>query len=292
MPLPERLRDPEAALADLVGRALAEDLGTGGDVTSAACVPEHVQGTGEVRARADGVLAGVGALAETFAQVDPAVEVGATRSDGDRLAPGDVVAVVRGPLRSVLTGERVALNLLGHLSGVATATRDFVDAVAGTGCAVRDTRKTLAGLRVLEKAAVVAGGGENHRIGLDDQLLVKDNHIVAAGGITAAVSAALAAAEGRPVQVEVTSEEELEDALAAGATDVLFDNFAPEELRSLVARVGGRAATEASGRISLETARAYAEAGVDRIAVGGVTHSAAWLDVALDIVGTTSDGSG
>lgn len=284
MPLPERLRDPEAALRDVVSRALAEDLGEDGDVTSAACVPEAAWGTGEVRARAAGVLAGVGAVAETYRQLDPGIEVQPKRGDGDRVAPGDLVAVVHGPLRAILTGERVALNLLGHLSGVATATRAFVDEVARTGCAVRDTRKTTAGLRVLEKAAVVAGGGENHRIGLDDQLLVKDNHIVAAGGIGPAVTAALGAAAGRVVQVEVTSGPELDEALEAGATDVLFDNLEPEELRPLLARTAGRARTEASGRLSLERARAYADTGVDRIAVGGITHSAAWLDVGLDLV--------
>lgn len=292
MPLPDSidLRDPDAALRDVVARALAEDLGGGGDATSAACVPEAASGNGEVRARESGVLAGVAAVVETYRQVDPDVEVELKRADGERVASGDVVAVVRGPLRSILTGERVALNLLGHLSGVATATRTFADAVSGTGCAVRDTRKTLPGLRVLEKAAVVAGGGENHRMGLDDQLLVKDNHVLAAGGIGAAVTAALGVAAGRIVQVEVTSGAELDEALDAGAPDVLFDNFDPEELRPLIARTAGRARTEASGRLSLERARAYAETGVDRIAVGRITHSAAWLDVALDLVGTSGAG--
>lgn len=292
MPLPETelLRDRASALRDVVSRALAEDLGADGDVTSAACIPADARGAGEVRARVAGVLAGLGALPETYRQLDPGVEVELRRDDGDRVDAGDVVAVVHGPLRSILAGERVVLNLLGHLSGVATATRAFVDAVTGTGCAVRDTRKTLAGLRVLEKAAVVAGGGENHRMGLNDQLLVKDNHVVAAGGIRSAVTAALKAAEGRVVQVEVTSANELDEALEAGATDVLFDNLDPEELRGLVARTGGRAVTEASGRITLEAARAYADAGVDRIAVGGITHSAAWLDVALDLLPTADPG--
>ncbi len=237
-------------------------------------------------ARAPGTVAGTAAVVETFAQVDPQVDVELLVTDGDRVEAGDVVAEVRGRLRAILTAERTALNLLGRLAGVATTTRAYVDAVDGTGCAIRDTRKTTPGLRLLEKAAVAAGGGTNHRIGLYDALLVKDNHIAAAGGVDAAVRAALDRAGDRPVQVEVTGIDELERALSAGVTDVLADNLDPDGLRRLVARASGRAAVEASGGITLDTVRAYAETGVDRIAVGALTHSATTLDVALDVVET------
>lgn len=278
--------DLAIATRRVVTRALAEDLGDGGDVTSLACVPPLASGVAHVVARAPGTVAGTAAVVETFAQVDPQVDVELLVTDGDRVEAGDVVAEVRGRLRAILTAERTALNLLGRLAGVATTTRAYVDAVDGTGCAIRDTRKTTPGLRLLEKAAVAAGGGTNHRIGLYDALLVKDNHIAAAGGVDAAVRAALDRAGDRPVQVEVTGIDELERALSAGVTDVLADNLDPDGLRRLVARASGRAAVEASGGITLDTVRAYAETGVDRIAVGALTHSATTLDVALDVVET------
>lgn len=271
------------ALARAVARALAEDLGTGGDVTSAATVAPGQRGSAEVVARAGGVVAGVAAVSETYAQLDGRVRVEPQVADGDELAAGDVIARVEGPLRSILTGERTALNLLGVLSGIATATRAYVDAVAGTGCEIRDTRKTAPGMRVLAKAAVAAGGGTNHRAGLSDGLLVKDNHVAAAGGTRQATAAALARAGGLPVQVEVTSLGELDAAIEAGATDILLDNFPPGELREAVERAGGRAWLEASGRITLEGVRWYGEVGVHRVAVGAPTHSAPALDVALDV---------
>lgn len=276
---------PERApvLADVVARALAEDLGDAGDVTTTATVPEGRTGRAEVLARADGVLAGVDALAEVYAQVDPAVDVEVRLGDGAAVTRGGVVATVGGPLRSLLTGERVALNLLCHLSGVASRTRLFVDAADGTGVAIRDTRKTTPGLRLLEKAAVAAGGGGNHRVGLFDELLVKDNHVLAAGGAGPAARAAVAGSGGRPVQVEVSRLDQIDEVLAAGVKDLLLDNFTVEEVREAVAQVAGRARLEASGTITLDNLRAYAEAGVDRIATGAITHSAPWLDLAMDV---------
>jgi nicotinate-nucleotide pyrophosphorylase (carboxylating) len=288
-------------LAEVVAIALAEDLGSGwavdDDVTARATVPAGAVATAEVVPRRAGVLAGLDALAETYRQVEAAaggaapVAVERLAADGDRVEAGRAVARVRGPARSVLVGERTALNLLTHLSGVATATRAFVDAVAGTGCAVRDTRKTLPGLRLLEKAAVVAGGGQNHRTALVSGLLVKDNHVAAAGGIRAAVRAALDGAGGLPVQVEVASLDELDVALAEGATAVLLDNFTVEDTAEGVRRCRAAAAggagpvfVEASGGITLATAAAVAATGVDAIAVGWLTHSAGALDLGLDVV--------
>lgn len=288
MPRPEAgpaTADPAAlpiALAAAVARALAEDLGTAGDLTAAATVAADASGSAEVVARADGVVCGTAAVVEVFRQFDPGVTVTPTVVDGATVEGGDVVARLTGALRSILAGERTALNLVGHLSGIATRTRAFVDAVGGRA-AVRDTRKTTPGLRLLDKYAVRVGGGCNHRLRLDDALLVKDNHHAAAGSVAGAVAAALAGAHGRPVQVEVASLGQLDDALAAGATDVLLDNFTPADVRAAVERTAGRASLEASGTITLDTCGAYAATGVDRLAVGSITHSAPWLDVALDV---------
>jgi nicotinate-nucleotide pyrophosphorylase (carboxylating) len=285
--------DPDAVRAagcDAVARALAEDVGDVGDVTARATIPGDAVGRAALVARADGVVAGLWLVAQVYAQLEPAVQVELLVSDGDPVASGDVLATVTGPLRAVLTGERTALNLVTHLSGVATATRALVDLVAGTGCVVRDTRKTVPGLRLLQKAAVAAGGGVNHRLGLSDALLVKDNHVAAAGSVTAAVSAALASADGRHVQVEVDSLAELEEAVAAGARDLLLDNLDVEATRRAVGWCrawsdghGERIVLESSGTIRRDTVRAYAEAGVDRVAVGAITHSAPQLDIALDV---------
>ena len=285
--------DPDAvarAGRETVARALAEDLDDAGDVTARATIPAELSGRAELLSRADGVVAGLRLVAEVYAQHDPEVRVELLVADGDRATVGDVLATVTGPLRSILTGERTALNLVTHLSGVATATRALVDAVEGTGCVVRDTRKTIPGMRLLQKAAVAAGGGVNHRLGLSDALLVKDNHVAAAGSVTAAVAAALAGAEGRHVQVEVDSLAELDEAIAAGARDVLLDNLDPEATRQAVERCrawgderGERVLLESSGTIRHDTVRAYAEAGIDRVAVGAITHSAPQLDLALDV---------
>jgi nicotinate-nucleotide pyrophosphorylase (carboxylating) len=294
--LGDAVLDPDAVATagrEAVARALAEDLGDAGDVTARATIPADAAGRAELVSRDNGVVAGLWLVAEVYSQLDPEVRVEVLAADGDRVAAGDVLATVAGPLRSVLTGERTALNLVTHLSGVATATRALVDAVAGTGCVVRDTRKTIPGMRLLQKAAVAAGGGVNHRLGLSDALLVKDNHVAAAGSVTEAVAAALAGAEGRHVQVEVDSLAELEEAVAAGARDVLLDNLDPEATRQAVAwcrawteehgQHGERILLESSGTIRHDTVRAYAEAGVDRVAVGAITHSAPQLDLALDI---------
>lgn len=273
----------EAAVRDAVTRALAEDLGEVGDVTSQATVPGHLRGTAELVARADGVVCGLDAVQETFARVDPEIALRRLVEDGASVAEGDVLAEVVGPLRTILTAERTALNLLTHLSGIATETRRFVDAVAGTGAVIRDTRKTLPGLRLLEKHAVRVGGGANHRIGLFDAVLVKDNHIAAAGSVAAAVRAALEDPRGVHVQVEVADLDQLEEAIEAGAVNILLDNFTPERVREARARVGERAQLEASGAIGLETVRSYAEAGADTVAIGRITHSAPALDIALDV---------
>jgi nicotinate-nucleotide pyrophosphorylase (carboxylating) len=293
--------DPDAvraAAVDAVARALAEDLQVAvdatpaerraADVTTVATVPPDLAGEATLVARADGTVAGTDLVALTYAAVDPDVAVELTVRDGDEVTRGQILGQVRGPLASVMVGERTALNFLTHLSGVATRTRAFAATVAGTGCVVRDTRKTTPGLRLLEKAAVVAGGGVNHRVGLADALLVKDNHVAAAGGVAEATRRALAAAGGRHVQVEVTSLEELDAAVDAGARDVLLDNFTADGCAAAVAHVAARGLPErvlleASGTIRLDTVAAYAASGVDRVAVGALTHSAPQLDVALDV---------
>ncbi len=284
-----------------VARALAEDLGVAldatpaqrrsADVTATATIPPDLPGDASLVARADGVIAGTDLVVLTFAAVDPSLEVSLEVVDGASVTRGQVLGRVSGPLASVLAGERTALNFLTHLSGVATRTRAFARAVHGTGCVVRDTRKTTPGLRLLEKAAVRAGGGVNHRVGLADALLVKDNHVAAAGGVAEATRRALAAAGDRHVQVEVTSLTELDAAVDAGARDVLLDNFTPEGCAEAVAHVAARdlperILLEASGTIRLDTVAAYAATGVDRVAVGALTHSAPQLDIALDV--TTS----
>jgi nicotinate-nucleotide pyrophosphorylase (carboxylating) len=282
--------DLDTAAQTVVARALAEDLSRDGDVTSEAIIPPQAIGRAEMVARAEGILAGVGLVATVYDQVDPRVSVELHASDGDPIRRGQVLGVIAGPLRSILTGERTALNLVTHLSGIATVTRIHVDAVAGTGCAIRDTRKTMPGMRLLEKAAVRAGGGVNHRIGLFDALLVKDNHVAVAGSVAAATRAALERCGGRHIQVEVDTLAELDEAVHAGARDVLLDNFTTDAVRRAVERarqlseeLGERILLEASGTIRLTSARAYAETGVDRLAIGALTHSAPQLDIALDI---------
>jgi nicotinate-nucleotide pyrophosphorylase (carboxylating) len=270
----------------VIARALAEDLDERGDVTALATVPEGATFSGAVVAREPGVAAGIAVVAATYTALDEAVAVEPLVEDGEELSAGAVLARVRGPARSVLTGERTALNLLGHLCGVATLTRAYVDAAAGTRTVIRDTRKTLPGLRALQKAAVVAGGGVNHRRSLSDAILVKDNHVAAAGGVAEATAAALAAAGVDSVQVEVDDLDELAAALDAGARSVLADNFPLADLREAVERcraAGDDVFIEASGRVTLELVPAIAATGVDAIAVGALTHSVRALDVGLDL---------
>lgn len=283
----------EAALQAVVAVALAEDVADTGDVTTLATVPAAAVADARVRTRSDGVVAGTAVLDAVWRAVDGRVGVHLAVRDGDRVAAGDELARVTGPARAVLTGERTALNLLGHLCGVATVTARFVEATGGA-CVVRDTRKTTPGLRALEKDAVVAGGGRNHRFGLSDGLLVKDNHVVAAGGIGPATEAALAAADGLAVQVEVDTLDQLDTVLTLGVDAVLLDNFAPDDLLEGVRRCRVAAQpvfVEASGGITLDTVGRVARAGVDAVAVGALTHSAPGLDVGLDTTVRTPSGS-
>jgi nicotinate-nucleotide pyrophosphorylase (carboxylating) len=274
---------PPGVVRDAVARALAEDLGPLGDLT-AALVPDQVMVVAEIRSRGDGVLAGSACVTEAFGQVSPAVSVQWHFDDGLRIAKGDVVATVTGPLAPVLTAERTALNFLCHLSGIATLTRRFVDAVAAVSSRTRvwDTRKTLPGLRALEKAAVRAGGGVNHRGSLSDFVLIKDNHL-AGLTITQAVNRALERWPGRTVEVECDRLEQVVEALSAGATLIMCDNMTPEEVSGCVAVVAGRVPIEVSGGITLETAARYAAAGADLISTSAITQSAPAFDLGLDL---------
>jgi len=279
--------DPDA-VATLVRATVAEDLLGGDDVTSAATVPLGQRSVGAFGVRGAGVLAGLPVAAAAVEAVcgDAASEFEFLADDGERVAPGTVVARVTGPTRLLLTVERTALNLLCHLSGVATLTRRWADALAGTPAVVRDTRKTTPGLRALEKYAVRMGGGSNHRMGLADAALVKDNHVAAAGGVAAAFAKVRALSGTLPVEIEVDSLDGLAEALRAGADLVLLDNFGLDDMRAAVTLRGELApgaALEASGGLMLEVARAVAETGVDFIAVGELTHSARVLDVGFDL---------
>jgi nicotinate-nucleotide pyrophosphorylase (carboxylating) len=272
----------------VIATALEEDLRYGPDATTEACVPEGATAEAVISPRRPGTLAGVPvALAVFDAVLGPAgYELLTARSDGERLDAGETALAVHGPVRGLLTAERTGLNLICHLSGIATATARWVHAVEGTGCAVRDSRKTLPGLRLLAKYAVRCGGGVNHRMGLGDAVLIKDNHVLAAGSVTKAIAAARAHAPGLPCEVEVTSIDELREALDAHATEVLLDNMTPQQCADAVRLVRSRRADtrlEASGGLSLDVARAYALTGVDYLAVGAITHSAPALDLGMDI---------
>ena len=276
---------PMAAVRPVVAAALAEDLLPLGDIT-ASLVPETVMCHARFVSRQPGVIAGTRSAGEAFHQVDPDVELRWLLDDGIVVRPGDVVGTVKGRLRSVLTAERTALNLLSHLSGVASATRRLVEAAAAVSptCRIRDTRKTTPGLRALEKAAVRAGGGLNHRANLSEAVLVKDNHL---GGLTIAEAVAAARGNwpGRHVEVECDSLDQLRQALDAGADMVMLDNMDPDRAAEAVAvaRAAGSTPVEVSGRIDADTAAAYARAGVDFISVGAITHSAPVLDIGLDL---------
>jgi nicotinate-nucleotide pyrophosphorylase (carboxylating) len=266
-------------MEDLIDRALAEDVGSG-DVTTATLVPEDAGGRATLTQKAPGVIAGLDVAAAVFARVDPELRW-RTHAEEGVWREGGLVAEVAGASRSILTAERVALNILQRLSGVATLTARYVTAVEGTGARILDTRKTTPGMRSLEKRAVAAGGGVNHRIGLYDAILIKENHSAMAGGVGEATRRALAAAKGLPVEVECATLDEVREALDAGAPRILLDNMSTDEMRAAVELTAGRAELEASGGVSLDTVRAIAETGVDFISVGALTHSAPALDISL-----------
>jgi nicotinate-nucleotide pyrophosphorylase (carboxylating) len=267
---------------ELIDRALEEDVGAG-DLTTAAVVPDGARARARIEQRAEGVLAGLAVAKAVFGRVDPELGWRAVADEGEWRQPG-TVAELEGSASSILTGERVALNFLGRLSGVATLTARYVAAVEGTGVRILDTRKTTAGLRALEKEAVAAGGGHNHRSGLYDAVLVKENHAAVAGGVGEAARRALEAAPaGVPVEVECATLDEVDEALEAGAERLLLDNMGPYELRQAVARTDGRAQLEASGGVTLAGVRELAETGVDFVSVGALTHSAPALDVGLEL---------
>ena len=271
-----------AALERVVRDALAEDVG-GGDVTTEALFEASAVGIAELLVKERGVLCGLAAAEAVFRFLDDGAEFEPLARDGDLVEPSPV-ARVQGRLRALLTGERAALNLLGRLSGVATLTRRYADAVAGTGARILDTRKTTPGLRELEKYAVACGGGTNHRLGLYDAVLVKDNHIRLAGGIAAAVGRLRAAGTGLPIQVEAETLDDVREALALGVDSILLDNMPPETLRQAVALAGGRVPLEASGGVTLESVRAVAETGVDFVSIGALTHAARSLDVSMEVL--------
>ena len=267
---------------DLIRKALAEDLAGGQDITSVATVSGNESVVADFVARKAGVIAGVEMAVATLREVG-ITDIQVRLKDGDAVTPGSVVMTVRGDTRAILLAERTALNFLGHLGGIATLTNTWVKAIAGTACTIRDTRKTTPGMRLLEKAAVVAGGGANHRLSLSDAALIKDNHIAAAGGVSAAFSKVRAAFPDAFVEIEVDSLEQLKEVATQKPDLVLLDNMSPAQCKEAVALVAGRFKLEASGGISLENALAYAQSGVDYLAIGALTHSAPVLDIGLDM---------
>ncbi|OWV70527.1 nicotinate-nucleotide pyrophosphorylase [Rhizobium sp. R634] len=269
----------------LVRAALLEDLGLAGDITSASVIPADHRSTVVMAARQPGVIAGLDAAELAFSLVDPEITTLRHLQDGDAVKPGDVIATIEGPSRGLLTAERTALNFLGHLSGIATVTAEIAAAIGGTKASVACTRKTTPGLRALEKYAVRAGGGMNHRFALYDAVLIKDNHVAIAGGIAEAIRRARTGVGHMvKIEVEVDTLAQLREAMEIGVDAVLLDNMTPDHLREAVAIVAGRAITEASGRVTPATAAAIAASGVDLISVGWLTHSAPVLDIGLDFV--------
>jgi nicotinate-nucleotide pyrophosphorylase (carboxylating) len=269
-------------LAEFVQRVLAEDLGKGGDVTSASTIAEEARFSAEMNARQEMVVAGVDIAAAFFRSLDPRVQIELLAADGDRVERGAALMRLTGSARAMLTAERSALNTLQHLSGIATLTRHYVEAIAGTGAILIDTRKTIPGLRILEKFATRMGGAQNHRMRLDDGVLIKDNHVAVCGGVAEAVRSAKSAQTGLQVQVEVDRIDQIEPALEAGADRLLLDNMDPAMLRHAVSQVAGRVPLEASGGVTLETIRFLAETGVNFISVGRITQSAPAVDIGLD----------
>jgi nicotinate-nucleotide pyrophosphorylase (carboxylating) len=277
---------PDLLIAPIVRAALAEDLGRAGDITAQACIPADARLTADFACRRGGVVAGLACIRLALAELDPSASYDALTVDGHVVPAGTTLARVSGNARAILTAERTALNLLGRLCGIATLTQDYVDAVAGTKARITDTRKTTPGLRALEKYAVRCGGGVNHRFGLDDAILIKDNHVAACGSVGEAVRRAKAfAGHLVKVEVEVDSLVQLQEALAHDPDVIMLDNFSLADLSEAVEIVAGRVTLEASGGVTLETVRAIAETGVDVISVGALTHSAKVLDIGLDAVG-------
>lgn len=276
---------PPFMIEDAVKRALEEDLGLAGDITSAACVPAGAMSRADLIARRPGVIAGVDLALAAFRLVDRDIDTRVEKGDGARASAGDVVMRIEGPSRGILAAERVALNFLGRLSGVATQTALYVEAAAGTRAKIVCTRKTTPGLRAFEKYAVLCGGGRNHRFGLDDAVMIKDNHIVAAGGVAAALTAAKAAVgHMAAIEIEVETLEDMEEALEHGARIILLDNMSLDDLRLAVSLNKGRAVLEASGGVTLDSVKAIAATGVDVISSGAITHSAPCLDLGLDFL--------
>lgn len=267
---------------DLIRKALAEDLAGGQDITSVATVSGSERVVADFVARKSGVIAGIDMAVATLREVG-ITDIEIKLNDGDQVEPGSVLLTVRGDTRAILLAERTALNFLGHLGGIATLTHTWVKAIAGTGCVIRDTRKTTPGLRLLEKAAVVAGGGSNHRLSLSDAALIKDNHIAAAGGVVEAFAKVRAAFPKAFIEIEVDTLDQLKEVAAESPDLVLLDNMSPDECRTAVEFVAGRFKLEASGGISLENAKSYADSGVDYLAIGALTHSAPVLDIGLDM---------
>ena len=275
---------PDILIEPVVRMALAEDLGRAGDVTARACIPEGARMRAVFAARKAGVLAGIDCVRLAVLAMDPKASIALKLRDGDAFEAGAVLAEVEADARAFLAAERTALNLLGRMCGIATLTRAYVEAVAGTKARIADTRKTTPGLRALEKHAVLCGGGVNHRFGLDDAILIKDNHVAVCGGVGEAVGRARAAVGHlMKVEVEVDGLDQLDEALAAGPDVIMLDNFTLPMLREAVARTAGRITLEASGGVNLETVRGIADTGVDVISVGALTHSAPALDVGLDV---------
>lgn len=276
---------PEMIVEQAVRNALAEDLGDAGDITTRATVGPDVMAKAAIVARKEGCIAGLQCAEAAFKTIDPRVVFDVVKKDGSDVEPGDRIATISGPAAAILTGERVALNFLCHMSGIATLTRAYVRAIEGTDASICCTRKTTPGLRAFEKYAVRAGGGQNHRFGLYDAVLIKDNHIAAAGGIKAAVEAARRQAGHMiKVEVEVDTLDQLEELLTLPADAVLLDNMSPDDLRQAVKMARGKLTTEASGGVNLETVRTIAETGVDLISVGALTHSSKTLDLGLDFL--------
>ncbi len=274
---------PTVMIEPAVRAALLEDLGRAGDITTDAIVPADAHTETVLAARQEGVVAGLDFAAMAFRLIDPAIEMIVERPDGTRLHQGDRIALIRGPARGILSAERTALNFLCHLSGIASATRGIVDAIAGSRAQVCCTRKTMPGLRIAQKYAIRVGGGSNHRFGLDDAVLIKDNHVAIAGGVRAAVERARAhVGHMVKLELEVDTLAQLDEALTLRVDAVLLDNMGPELLRQAVRMVDGRAITEASGRIRPDTAPAVAASGVDLLSVGWLTHSATVMDIELD----------